>query len=107
MFLLVTQQKTIKNYQKFLVKNLKDQFSRIKIKQKVIIKIQQTNLDFFLNQIFQESMDYFFRLRKSRCCFNKRFKAKNNDLPKGVIDNYNVTVNEKHFYDQPIDSDIK
>ena len=51
MFLLVTQQKTIKNYQKFLVKNLKDQFSRIKIKQKVIIKIQQTNLDFFLNQI--------------------------------------------------------
>ena len=52
MFLLVTQQKTIKNYQKFLVKNLKDQFSRIKIKQKVIIKIQQTNLDFFLNQIF-------------------------------------------------------
>ena len=52
-------------------------------------------------------MDSFFRLRKSRCCFNKRFKAKNNDLPKGVIDNYNVTVNEKHFYDQPIDSDIK
>ena len=52
-------------------------------------------------------MDYFFRLHKSRCCFNERFKAKNNDLPKGVIDNYNVTVNEKHFYDQPIDSDIK
>ena len=52
-------------------------------------------------------MDYFFRLHKSRCCFNKRFKAKSNDLPKGVIDNYNVTVNGKHFYDQSIDSDIK
>ena len=52
-------------------------------------------------------MDYFFRLHKSRCCFNKRSKAKRNYLPKGVIDNYNVTVNGKKFYDQPIDSDIK
>ena len=52
-------------------------------------------------------MDYFFRLHKSRCCFNKIFKAKRNYLPKGVIDNYNVTINGKHFYDQPVDSDIK
>ena len=108
MFLLqLSQKKAIKNYQNFLVKNLKDQFSGINIKQKVIIKMQQTNLDFFLNQILQEPMDYFFRLLKSRCCFNKRFKAKRNYLPKGVIDNYNVIVNGKHFYDHSIDSDIK
>ena len=78
---------------------MKDQFNGINIKQKVIIKIQQTNLDFFLNQILLESMDYFFRLHKSGCCFNKRFKAKGNYLPKGVIDNHNVTVNGERFYD--------
>ena len=26
---------------------------------------------------------------------------------KGVIKNYNVIINEKNFYDQPIDSEIK
>ena len=33
------QQETIKNYQNFLVKDLKDQFIEINIKQKVRIKI--------------------------------------------------------------------
>ena len=28
-------------------------------------------------------------------------------LPKGLIDNYNVSINEKYFYYQPIDSDTK
>ena len=39
--------KKIKNYKHFLVKDLKDQFIGMNIKQKVIIKIQQTNLDLF------------------------------------------------------------
>ena len=48
MFLLqLFQQETIKNYQKFVLKNLKDQFFEMKIKQKVITKVQQTNIDFF------------------------------------------------------------
>ena len=42
--------KDYQNYQNFLVKDLEDQFIGMNIKQKVIIKIQQTNLDFFLNQ---------------------------------------------------------
>ena len=40
---------TIKNYQNSLVKDLKDQFIGLKIKQKAIIKIQETNLDFLLH----------------------------------------------------------
>ena len=28
-------------------------------------------------------------------------------FPKGIIDNYNVIINGKNFYDQPIDFDIK
>ena len=27
--------------------------------------------------------------------------------PKGIIKNYNVIINGKNFYDQPIDSGIK
>ena len=37
----------------------------------------------------------------------KRFNAGKCYLPKGIIDNYNVTINEKNFYDQAIDSDIE
>ena len=37
----------------------------------------------------------------------KRFKAKRYQLLKGFIDNYNVTINGKNFYDQATDSDIK
>ena len=41
----------------------------VNIKQKVIIKIQQTNLDIFSNQILLESID--FSLLKCRWCFKK------------------------------------
>ena len=49
-----------KNYQNFLVKDLKDQFIGMDIKQKVRIKIQQMNLDTFLNQILLELIEYLF-----------------------------------------------
>ena len=45
----------------FLVKDLKDQF--IGKKQKVTIKIQQTNLDFSLNQILLESKFVFMQIK--------------------------------------------
>ena len=38
---------------------------------------------------------------------SKRFKAKRYYLPKGIINNFNVIINGKNFYDQAIDSDIK
>ena len=36
-----------------------------------------------------------------------RFKTRRYYLPKGLIKNYNVIINGKKIYDQPIDSDIK
>ena len=52
MFLLfLYQQQTIKNYQNFLAKDLKDQFIGISMKQKVRIKIQQMNVHIFSNEI--------------------------------------------------------
>ena len=37
----------------------------------------------------------------------KQFKTRRYYLTKGRIKNYNVIINGKNFYDQPIDSDIK
>ena len=37
----------------------------------------------------------------------KQFKTRRYYLTKDRIKNYNVIVNGKNFYDQPIDSDIK
>ena len=37
----------------------------------------------------------------------KGYKATRNCLPKVVINKYNVIINGKNFYDQPIDSDLK
>ena len=37
----------------------------------------------------------------------KRYKAQRYYLPKGIFKNYNVIINEKNSYDQPIDSDIR
>ena len=37
----------------------------------------------------------------------KQFKTRRCYLPKGLMKNYNVIINEKNFYDQPIDFDIK
>ena len=52
--------KTIKNYKQFLVKNLKDQFIGMNIKQKTRIKIRQMNKYIFSNQILLESIDCLF-----------------------------------------------
>ena len=38
---------------------------------------------------------------------SKKFKAKRYYLPKGIIKNYNVIINQKDFHDQPIDSNVK
>ena len=45
---------SIKKYQNFLAKQFKDQFIGMNIKQKLIIKTKQTNLDVLSNQILLE-----------------------------------------------------
>ena len=54
------QQETIKNYQNFFEKDLKDQFTGMNIKQKLRIKMQQINKDIFSNQTLLESIDFLF-----------------------------------------------
>ena len=44
------QQKAIKNYENFLVKDLKDLYIGMNIKQKLRMKIQQMSIDIFRNQ---------------------------------------------------------
>ena len=52
------QQNTIKNYQNFLAIDLKDQFIKMNIQEKVRIKILQMDLDVFANHILLESIYY-------------------------------------------------
>ena len=47
LLLSLHQQNTIKNYQNFQAKDLKDQFIGMNIKQKVRIKTRHTNIDIF------------------------------------------------------------
>ena len=54
------QQKTIKNYQNFLVNDLKGHFIPMNIKQKARAKIGQMNTDIFSNEILSESINFFF-----------------------------------------------
>ena len=71
------QQKTIKNYKIFWVKDLKDQFIGMSIKQKVRIKIQQMNKDIFFNQTLLESMNYLFYLIQMRLAMLKDLMIEN------------------------------
>ena len=48
----------IKNYQNFLAKDLNNQFTKMNIKQKIRIKIQQMNIGIFSNQTLLELIDY-------------------------------------------------
>ena len=54
------QQKTIKNYQNFLAIDLKDQFIKMNMQEKVRIKILQMDLGVFSNHVLLESIYYLF-----------------------------------------------
>ena len=54
------QQKIIKNYKNFLVKDLKDKFVGTDFFKKVRIKIRQMNIVVSSNQILLESIDFLF-----------------------------------------------
>ena len=55
----IFQQETIKNYENFSTKNLKDSFIGINRKQELRMEILQINTDFFSNQNLLELIDYF------------------------------------------------
>ena len=59
-------QKTIKNDQNFLAKDLKYLSIGMNIKQKVVTKIRQVSIDIFLNQTLYVLTDCLFILFKSK-----------------------------------------
>ena len=72
----VYQQKTIKNYQNFIVKDLKDQFIGMNIRPKVRIKTRKVNIDIFSNQILFKLIDYLFKFIQTKITNRERLKRK-------------------------------
>ena len=59
-------------------------------------------INIFSNQVLLMSIDYLFQFIQMKMTI-KRLKTKRHYLPKGVVNTYNAIINEKNFYDQPID----
>ena len=97
----------MRNYQNFLAKDLKDQCTGMNIKQKLRTKIQQMSINIFSNQNYVEVYRLFILVYSCQDDDAKKFKTQGYYLPKGVIKNYNVIINGKNFFDQPVDSDLK
>ena len=87
----------------FLVKELKEQFLGMNIKQKVRLKQQQTSLDIFSNQILSGVNRLFALTDLNRSDDIRGFKNPRYYSLKGIIKNYKVIINGKNFYDQEID----
>ena len=63
---------------------------------------------YFLESNFVKVNRFFFFLVYSNQDLNaKKIKAGRHYLWKGVTKNYNLIINGKNFYDQPINFDIK
>ena len=77
------------------------------IKQKVKTKNTTNEYRYFRESNFVGVTRLFVLVYWNEDADSKRFKDKRYYLPKGIIKNYNVIINGKKFYDQPIDSDIK
>ena len=105
--LSLCQQKTIKNYENFLAKNLKDQWIRMYMEQKARIKIRQINTDTLLDQTLHELTVCLFWFIQIKIPILKDLKLEVIIYQNVSLKNDNVIVNGKNFYDQPIDSDIK
>ena len=65
------------------------------------LKIQQMNINIFLNQTLWKLIDCLFYFIQIKITMQKGIN------PKGIIKKYNVIINGKNFYDQASDSDIK
>ena len=108
MFLLsLYQQTTIKNYQNLFAKVLKDQCIGMNLKQKVKNKNSTNEHRYFFEPNFVGFNRLFVLIYLNRDNDVKGFKSQRYCLPKCIIQNYNVIINRKNFYNQPTDSGIK
>ena len=103
-FLLST--KDNKNLLKFLIKEFETSIYWNEYKTKSDNKNTTNKFRYFLESNFVRVKRLFVLIYSNEYDTSKRFKAKKYCLPKGIINNYNIIINGKNFYDQPIDSDI-
>lgn len=86
---------------------MKDQYIEMNMKENLRIKNITNKHRYCLKSNFV-GVNKFFVLVYSNVDGNSRsYKARRYYLPNSVIKNYNVIINVKNFYDQPIVSDIK
>ena len=113
MFLLpLCQQKKIKNYQNFFVKDFSKSFLLVKVywneyKTKSNNRNATNEYGYFLEPNFVEVNKLFVLVYLNIDKDVKRFKTQRYYLPKDIIKNYNVIINEKDFHIQAIDSNYK
>ena len=86
---------------------MKDQFCWNEYKTKSEIKNRATGYRYFLESNFVGVNRLLVLLYTIETNNAKIFNAQKYYLPKCIIKNYNVVINGKNSYDQPIDSDIK
>ena len=86
---------------------MKDQCIGINIKQKSGNKNTTNEHKYFIESNLVEINRLFVLVYSNVDDNAKRCKSREYFSPKGVIKHYNVVINRKNFYDQPIDSDIK
>ena len=61
----------------------------------------------FSNQILLKLIDCFVLVYSYQDSNRKRFETRRFYLAKGIIKNNNVSISDKNFYNQPIDSHVK
>ena len=106
------QQKKIKNYQNFFVKDFSKSFLLVKVywneyKTKSNNRNATNEYGYFLEPNFVEVNKLFVLVYLNIDKDVKRFKTQRYYLPKDIIKNYNVIINEKDFHIQAIDSNYK
>ena len=102
-FISKIQQKIIK----FLSKAFERSVYWNEYKTKCDNKNTTNEFRYFLESYFVAVNRLLVLVYSSQDADSKRFKAKRYYLPKGIIKNYNIIINGKNVYDQPIDSDTK
>ena len=88
-------QKKIKKYQSFLAENLKGVYIGMNKKQNVRIKNATNECRYFLKSNFVGVNRLSVLAYSNEVSNSKRYKAQRYYLPKGIIKNHNIIINEK------------
>ena len=111
--LLFYQQKTMRNYQNYQAKDLKEQFIGINITDNEVVEIATANEEKYIRELLDSSyqgVKRLFVLAYNNTAGNNQVSVdsyKKYFLPRVKIENYNIEIDGRNFYDQPINDSIK